>query len=71
MMETSCELGDAAMRCNADDCRFRAAREGEVDEVEWPSWCFVFLGGLEGLRKCVTGRKIEDDGEEEEEDEGG
>lgn len=42
-METSCELGDAAMRCNADDCRFRAARESEVDEVERPLVAIVFL----------------------------
>lgn len=54
-METSCELGDGAMRCNADDCRFRAAREGEVDEVERPS-C-VYFSVLEGLKRLVTGRE--------------
>ncbi|KAL7815774.1 hypothetical protein V8C26DRAFT_401524 [Trichoderma gracile] len=30
-----CELEDAAMRCDADDCRFRAAREGERGWTKW------------------------------------
>lgn len=49
-METSCELGDAAMRCNADDCRFRAAREGDVDAVEAALAVIIFFldfGGVE------------------------